>query len=64
MNTDETIRAIQELGELMGFFAEDRRELVALSARMRVRLDQLDAQAIAGRPDLAARLREQKAAVR
>lgn len=57
MNTAETIRAIQELGELMQFFGNEREELLALSARMRVRLDDLEGQATAGRPDLKAALR-------
>jgi hypothetical protein len=56
MNTDETIQSVKELGALMGFFHADRAELLKLTARMRVQLDRLDAQCVAGRPDLKSSL--------
>lgn len=57
MNVDETVQSIKELGALMGFFHADREELLKLTARTRVQLDRLDAQCVAGRPDLKAGLR-------
>lgn len=52
MTRTETIRAIGELARLIEQFADDRAELLNLAARMRVRLDHLDAHTTAGRPDL------------
>lgn len=57
MTRDEVIESIVDLAGLMRFFADDQEELFKLAGRMQVRLDQLKAHTIAGRPDLAARLR-------
>lgn len=58
MTRDDVIRSIGELADLMRAFEGDRDELLNLTWRMQVRLDQLKGHLIAGRPDLAARLRE------
>lgn len=58
MTREDVLQAIGELADLMMQFPDDRRELLNLSARMRVRLDDLEGQATAGRPDLKAQRRE------
>lgn len=57
MTRPETIRAIRELADLMVEFENDSDELVNLIARTRIRLNHLEGHAIAGRPDLQAKLR-------
>lgn len=42
MTVSEVLRSVQELADLMVRFADDPAELVSLSERMRVRLEQLD----------------------
>lgn len=54
MTREDVLQSIGEIAVLMSGFSDDRRELLNLTARMRVRLDQLEAHATAGRPDLKA----------